>query len=177
MTDPIEGPNRAAADSGDQAKGPIVLRGREGIRFQSQRLAERARRELLILSGDLDPDYYDHVPFIEAVRQLCLRSPHLAVRVLLTDPRAVSLNGHRLIALARQLTSRIAVRRLGDDFKDRQDAFLVADGRAYCVRRLADTPEAVLDLDGPREARLLRAEFEQMWERSHVDSELRRLYL
>lgn len=177
MTDPRERNTEAPGETAPETKGPLTLQGRAEIRAISQRLAEEARRELLIFSVDLDPDCYDQTPFIEALRRLCLGSPHLSVRILLADPKAVVLQGHRLIALARQLTSRIAIRRLADDFKDRQDAFLIADGRGYCLRRLAQGPEAVVDLDGPREARLLRAEFDQMWERCEVDSELRRLFL
>lgn len=158
-------------------KGPVTLSGAEPIRAAVQRLAEDARRELLILSDDLDPDYYDSLPFMEALRRLCLASPQLPVRILLGDPRAVALRGHRLIALARHLSSRIAIRRLGEDSKDRQDAFLVTDGRGYCMRRLAHTAEAVADMDGPRQARLLRAEFDQLWERGDVDRELRRLFI
>lgn len=164
-------------EASDQPKGAVKVLGRTPIRELSQRLAEKARRELLILASDLDPDYYDRAPFVEAVRRLALGSPHQPVRVLLREPRAVALKGHRLIALARQLSSRIAIRRLGEDFRDRQDAFLIADGRGYCLRRLAGAAEAVADLDGPRQARLLRAEFEQMWERGDVDGELRRLFL
>ena len=177
MTNPSESGTRASEETAPEPKGPSTLMGRTEIRALSQRLADQPRRELLIFSVDLDPDCYDQIPFIEALRRLCLGSPHLSVRILLADPQAAVLKGHRLIALARQLTSRIAIRRLAEDFKDRQDAFLIADGRGYCLRRLAQAPEAVVDLDGPREARLLRAEFEQMWERGDEDPELRRLFL
>jgi hypothetical protein len=177
MTEPNGTNPRATDEATDQPQGAVTILGRASIRELSQRLAEQARRELLIFTSDLDPDYYDQAPFVEAVRRLALASPHQPVRVLLRDPRAVALKGHRLIALARQLTSRIAVRRLGEDFKDRQDAFLIADGRGYCLRRSADAAEAVADPDGAQQARLLRAEFEQMWEHGDVDSELRRLHL
>lgn len=177
MTEPSTTDTGPAEDTGEHPGGPITLSGAEPIHAAVQRLAAQARRELLILSGDLDPDYYDSLPFIEAVRRLCLASPQLPVRILLGDPRAVALRGHRLIALARQLSSRIAIRRLGEESKDRQDAFLIADGRGYCVRRVANTAEAIADMDGPRQARLLRAEFDQLWERGDVDSELRRLFL
>ena len=177
MTDPSELDVDVPDEAGDRLKGPVTLVGRLPIRELSQRLVEQARREILIFSEDLDPDYYDQAPFVEALRRLCLGAPPQCVRVLLGDPRAVALRGHRLIGLARQLTSRIAVRHLAEDFKDRPDAFLIADGRGYCVRRLADSAEAVADLNGARQGRLLRAEFEQMWERSDVDIELRRLFL
>ena len=177
MTEPNGTKPEATDEAVDQPQGAVTILGRASIRELSQRLVEQARRELLIFTSDLDPDYYDQAPFVEAVRRLALGSPHQPVRVLLRDPRAVALKGHRLIALARQLTSRIAIRRLGEDFKDRQDAFLIADGRGYCLRRLADAAEAVADPDGASQARLLRAEFEQMWEHGDVDSELRRLHL
>jgi hypothetical protein len=177
MTDPRELDVDVPDEAGDRPEGPVTLLGKLPIRELSQRLVEQARREILIFSGDLDPDYYDQAPFVEALRRLCLGAPPQCVHVLLGDPRAVALRGHRLIALARQLTSRIAVRHLAEEFKDRTDAFLIADGRGYCIRRLAGTAEAVADLNGPRQGRLLRAEFEQMWERSDVDSELRRLFL
>ncbi len=177
MTDLNDINPEVTEEAGDHPEGAVTILGRAPIRELSLRLAEQVRRELLILSSDLDPEYYDQAPFAEALRRLALANPHQSVRVLLRDPRAAALKGHRLITLARQLTSRIAIRRLGEDFKDRQDAFLIADGRAYCLRRLAGSGEAVADLDGPRQARLLRAEFEQMWEHSDVDSELRRLFL
>lgn len=177
MTEPNGTDPQATDEVVDQPQGAVTILGRASIRELSQRLVEQAGRELLIFTSDLDPDCYDQAPFVEAVRRLALGSPHQPVRVLLRNPRAVALKGHRLIALARQLTSRIAIRRLGEDFKDRQDAFLIADGRGYCLRRLADAAEAVADLDGAPQARLLRAEFEQMWEHGDVDSELRRLYL
>jgi len=170
-------PDQPPDQAQDQPKGPLALTNRAAIREISLRLAEQARQEILILSRDLDPAYYDRQPFLNAVRRLALATPHHPVRVLLFEPRTAVTRGHRLIALARQLSSRIGIRRLGADFRDRLDAFLIADGRGYCLRRLADTQEAVADLDGAREARLLRAEFQHLWEHSDESIELRRLHL
>jgi len=164
-------------DTTEEPVGAVTLFGRLPISRISLRLVQQARREVLIFGTDLEPGLYDQEHFVDSLRRLCLASPQMPIRILLRDPRAVAIKGHRLIALARQLTSRIAIRRLAEDFKDRQDAFLIADGRGYCMRRLADTREAVADINGPPQARLLRAEFEQMWERSDVDSELRRLFI
>lgn len=169
--------NQASDRPPDEPKGPLALTNRAAIRDVSLRLAEQARREILILSHDLDPGYYDRQPFLDALRRLALAAPHHPVRALVFEPRAPVTRGHRLIALARQLSSRIEIRRVGDDFRDRPDAFLIADGRGYCLRRLADAQEAVADLDAPREARLLRAEFEHIWEHSDESIELRRLHL
>ncbi|MBK1718668.1 hypothetical protein [Thiocystis violacea] len=158
-------------------KGLITLEGRKDIAEASADMAEQAARELLILSPSLEPALYDREPFPRAVRRLALARANLPVRVLVLDPRAASQTGHRLIELARRLTSRIAIQRLDEDDQARPDAFLVADGRGYIHRRLAANMEAVASFNDPLEARRLRGEFERLWERSRVDSELRRLFI
>jgi predicted GNAT family N-acyltransferase len=157
--------------------GEVILEGRARIQAMSLHLADQARREILILSQDLDPDYYDRAAFIAAMRRLALAAPGLPIRILVREPRVAITRGHRLLGLARQLTSSLSIRRPGKDSRDRPDAFLIADGTGYCRRPLAGLHEAVACLDGRRQARLLRADFEKLWERADEDTELRRLYL
>lgn len=159
------------------SSGPLTVDRRALVREAGVRMASQARRELLLFSRALDPDLYDQAPFLSAVQGLALARPGLSVRVLLFDPRSASQGGHRLIELARRLTSRIAIRCVGADDQDRPDAFLIADERGYIHRRLAATMEAVVDFNNPSEARRLRSAFEQIWERSDVAPELSRLYL
>jgi hypothetical protein len=173
--DPFGAPSPDIA--GTSVHGALVLAGRAAIRDACQSLAQGARRELLIFSRDLDPDFYDQPPFLAEVQRLALATPHVPVRARLFGPKIPVTAGHRMIGLARQLTSRMAFRRVAEDFRDRPDAFLIADGRGYCFRRLADRPEALVDYDAPGEASRMRAGFEHIWERSDVDTELRRLYL
>ena len=158
-------------------EGPQLLTDRGSIRAAGVELAAGARRELLIFSHDLDPDLYDRQDFLTAVQQLALANPWYPVRILLGEPQRALLGGHRLIELSRRLSSRIAVRRVAEDFRNRADAFLIADGTGYCLRRQAERPEAVVEFRGGGPARRLRAEFEQIWEHSDEDTELRRLYL
>jgi hypothetical protein len=97
--------------------------------------------------------------------------------MLLFEPvRAVGA-GHRLIELGRTLCSRIGMRRVAEDFRHRVDAFLIVDGSGYCLRHLADRHEALVEFAAPGAAARLRAEFEQIWELSSEDVELRRLTL
>ncbi|MTW21602.1 hypothetical protein [Allochromatium palmeri] len=155
----------------------LTLTGSQDIAGISADMAARARRELLIYGPTLDPVLYDQAPFLEAIRRLALERPGLCVRVMVFDPRAASQSGHRLIELARRLTSRIAIQRVADEDRDRLDAFLVVDERRYVRRRLADRLEAIADYDDPPAARRLVQEFERLWERSSVDAELRQLFI
>jgi hypothetical protein len=157
--------------------GPQLLTDRGTIRAAGIALAAGARRELLIFSPDLEPDLYDQRDFLAAVRQLALARPWHPVRILVGEPQRAVLAGHRLIELSRRLNSRIAIRRVAEDFRDRADAFLIADGKGYCLRRLAERPEALMESQAPGQARRLRAEFQQIWEHSDEDTELRRLHI
>lgn len=161
----------------DTTTGSLKLDSRTLIRDTSAELASRARRELLLLSRRLDPELYDHRPFLDAVERLALARPNLAVRILVFDPRGASQSGHRLVELTRRLTSRIAIRRVGEDDQDRLDAFLIGDERDSLRRQAADAWEAVADFDNPLAARRLRTDFESLWERSDADPEFRRLLI
>jgi hypothetical protein len=156
---------------------PLALDSGTLIREASEQMASQARRELLLFGHTLDPDLYNRRAFVSAVKRLALSRPHLPVRILTFDPQRSGRHGHRLIEMARQLTSRIAIRRVTLEDQERLDAFLIADERGYIRRRLADTMNAICDFNAPGEARRLKAEFEQIWTRADADPELRRLFI
>lgn len=160
-----------------ETAGPILLHGQSAIRSAIARMADQARRELWIFSHDLDAPLYDQEPFLDSVRRTALRSADRPVRVLLYEAEPAVRNGHRLIELARHLSSRIGIRRVPTELQQRTEAYLLADGRGYLLRRLADVYEATADFHAPLEARRLREQFEGIWEVAEADPELRRLYL
>ncbi|NCC29140.1 MAG: hypothetical protein EOM22_13635 [Gammaproteobacteria bacterium] len=157
--------------------GPRMLATRAAIRDAGIAIAQGARRELLLFDHSLDLDLYNTEAFIEAVKRLALAQPDSPVRALLSHPDRRNQSGSRIVVLAQRLTSRIAIRRLADDTPDRPDAFLIGDRRAYLKRPSAEGSEGVADMHGRREARRLRADFEQMWEHAEADIEVRRLHL
>jgi hypothetical protein len=157
--------------------GRLRLARSQEIAGVSAHLAAQARRELLIHDPRLEPAIYDQTPFLQAVKQLALARPGLCVRVLLSDPRAAAQDGHRLIELARRLTSRIAIQRVADEDQGVLDALLIVDATGYVRRRLVDGMEAIADYDDSPAARRWRLEFEERWERSSTDTELRQLFI
>jgi hypothetical protein len=160
-----------------ETAGPLALHDQSTVRAAGIAMAEQARRELWIFSHDLDAPLYDHEPFLDAVRRTALQSADTPVRVLLYEAEPAVRNGHRLIELARHLSSRIGIRRVPTELQQRTEAYLLADGRGYLLRRLADVYEATADFHAPPEAHRLREQFEGIWEVAEADPELRRLYL
>lgn len=157
--------------------GSLSLENTQEIRDTGCSMASQTRRELLLFGQTLDAELYDHRAFLAPLQRLALSHPHLPVRVLTADPRRTARNEHRLIDLARTLTSRIEIRRICTEDQERVDAFLVADECGYITRRLADTMVAMCDFHAPGEARRLKAEFDQIWSRATSDPNLRRLFI
>jgi len=168
---------QASSLHADSAQGPLRLDSRARMREVGIELAEQARRELLLFAPRLDADLYDQAPFLETVRRLALANPHQPVRILVAEARAIARDGHRLIELARHLSSRIALREIDERDQERRDAFLIVDARGYLYRQIAASHKAVAEMNGRRTARRLREEFNQLWEIARESSELRRLYL
>ena len=157
--------------------GRLRLANRQEIAGICAHMSAQARRELLIHDPALDPAVYDQGPFLQAVKRLALARPGLCVRALLQESRAAIQCGHRLLELARRLTSRIAIQCVADEDRDQLDAILIVDATGYVRRRLTDTADAVADYDDPPTARRWQLKFEECWERSRVDTELRQLFI
>ena len=157
--------------------GPIPLGDRAAIRDTGLFMASQAARELRIFSRDLDAVLYDHQDFLAAVRRLSLTRRELPVRVLAFEAQTAVRRGHRLIELARQLTSKIAIRRVPADYEQNTEAYLLADDRGYVLRPIADVWAGTADFCDPLQGRRLGAEFERIWELSDTHPELRRLFI
>jgi len=149
-----------------ETPGTLRLQDLAAVRAASDLMAAQAARELRIFSRDLDAAVYDHEGFLESVRRLALRSQHSTVEILLFDAERAVHEGHRLIALTRQLPSRIQIRRIPAEFHRRLVAYLIADDEGYLLRPLAEAFEGRTDFSAPMQVRHLRSEFDHIWERS-----------
>ncbi len=141
-------------------------------------MATQATRSLSILTSDLEPRLYDREPVLAAIRRLAINlRGQLPVRILLIDAESVVSRGHRLLELARTLTSGVQIRAVPEAFMPRCDFFIVADAKGYCLRRRTDPDHSLIDFAGTATARRLSRAFETIWEQGEVHQGLRRLFL
>lgn len=138
-------------------------------------LARQARRTLEVVSRHLDPRLFDTPEFAAAVQRLALGLRRARVRLLVQDIGPVLRDGHRLVALARRLPTFVQVRVPGPQFRDFNQAFLVADGVGYLHRELADRYEGTASFHDPLAARGLLRQFEPLWASADPDPNLREL--
>lgn len=161
----------------EAAASPITLDSLNDAREMAVELVSAARREVHLYSPDLEPRLYDQPPFLHALRAFAIAGPRGRVSILTRDSGPAISRGHRLIELARRLTTCIEIRRTPDDMPERPDAFLVVDRRAVLHRPFWTRYEGTASADDPLQARLLVKEFEALWATATPDPDLRRLYL
>lgn len=140
-------------------------------------LVSQAVRSLEIFSRDLEAETYDQPAFLEGVKALALRSPHVRIRILMQNPSRVVRDGHRLVEMARRLSSFIEIRRPSHDYREYSEAFMIVDGTGVLHRRLADRYEGLGSFRQPLRARELANFFDEVWQRAAPHPELQRLYL
>lgn len=173
-------------DRGAQVPGKSVLGGSdrefevdrvEPLREVALELAAQARRTLDIVTRQLDPPLFDREDFVEAVKRLALSSRRAEIRVLLLDPATVATRGHRLVHLAQRLTTFIQLRVPPAEYREFNEAWIVADGAGYAYRRFSDRYEATVNFHDPRQSLRLTNRFDEIWQRANPDPNLRRLHL
>ncbi|MCW8906462.1 MAG: acyltransferase [Sedimenticola sp.] len=160
-----------------ESRERLILHQRSEFRQAIELMAQQASRSIDILTYDLDKPVYDQAGFLEAVKQLALRTPGLSIRILLQQSEKVQKEGHRLIDLARRVTSRIEIRRPHADYIDHPENFIVVDRTGYVRRSQPDRYEGEANFCHPLESKLLSEFFTEVWDKSEVESTLRRLYL
>jgi predicted GNAT family N-acyltransferase len=160
-----------------ESRGLLSLRSRDDNREPVVRMVQQGQRSLYLFSPNLDPRIFNTPEFIEAVKQLALANTRSKVYILIIDPSAVVSRGHRIVELARRLSSHIFIHRADEEDHDRIDSFMIVDEVGLVRRAHNDRFEGAAEFNNPGEARLLLKTFNEAWERSQPEPELRRLHL
>ncbi len=157
---------------------PLLSTTREQARDAVLAVLAGARREVALLTRDLDPDVLEHGDVIDALKRIALSGPNARIRILIQDPGRASAECPRLVALAHRLSSVFAFRMPVEEI-DRQYAgcYAVNDRDACFERPLAIRFDGEGDRHAPARAAQLRASFNAIWERSDPAVEMRRLDL
>ena len=155
----------------------LTLQGLEDNIVAVDTMASQARRTFDLFTRDLEPRLYDREPFYQALRQLAISSRNAEIRILVMDSDRVVKEGHRLINLGRRLSTYINFRKVAEDYRELPYSFLVADGRGYLYRSLAIQYEGEADFNNPYRAKELSREFEEIWQHSQPDPNLRQLHI
>ena len=133
----------------------------------------QANRSIRIFTRDLDPLLYDRESVVDACKRLALRSRYSRIEILAFDTKRIIHRGHRLVELARTLSSSIEIRRPEKQYEKYLHAFITFDEIGYVYRTYADRYDGIANYNDPRETREFEKLFKEIWARSHVDAEFR----
>jgi hypothetical protein len=142
-------------------------------------LAKQARFSLNLFSRDLDPRVFDNVEFERCIFNLARMHQSADIRILVNDSSRAIKQGHCLIRLAQKLTSSVFIHNPAREHSGELSTFMVADnvGLLHRPRSTSHNYEAVVNFMSPQRAGELNDYFNEMWERSTPDSQIRRLYI
>lgn len=150
---------------------------RNEVILACQQMSSQAKFRLDIVSRDLEPAVFDNENYYNAVKQLARRSSKSKIRILIQNSEHIIKYGHCLIELSRRLSSYIDIRLQGEDFREFNEAWLIADDCGWIRRPLADRFKGECHFNSPREVQERSKQFSLMWDKSVGDPNLRRLHL
>ncbi len=160
-----------------KGENDISLGSRDEVKVINIAMAQQTSRTIDIISRHLDPAIFDTPDFIDAIKKLSISSKFTKIRILIKDSDPMTKNGHRLTDLIQQLTSSIEVRKISEEYKSYGEAFTLFDGKAVIYLRHSDRYEGLANFNRPRLALELSNFFNEVWEHSAPDANLRRLHL
>ena len=140
-------------------------------------LVSQAAKTIDIFTRDMASRVYDDAKFIAAARDLIVRNDKTRVRILIIDPDKSIKHGHRIIELARRLSSSIDIRHVHVDYRADSQSYLIADGRGILHRKLASRYEAIVNFNNPLWGRELLNHFNEIWEHSQPILDFKRLHI
>ncbi len=146
-------------------------------RLATLAMLRHSRRTVLITSRDLDPPIYDDGEICTAIKNFIIANPRARVRILLQNSSGLFQREHRLVLLAQQLSSFIAIRLPRAENANYNHAWFLADERGLIYRKLADRYEGTVCFNDPGQGGDLARSFDFIWETAEPHPGLRRLHI
>lgn len=140
-------------------------------------LISQARRSIDIYTHELDPKIYNQTRCVDAIKSFILNNTSARVRILIRKPNRTIKSGHRLITLARHLSSYIAIRVIHEDYSGLPDAFLLVDQRGILHLLEGDRYDGLCNFNNPRQAVELSHRFTEVWNHSTEIADFRQIHI
>jgi hypothetical protein len=155
----------------------IRLEGIEDFCKAERLLISQAKREVFILTPDLEPERFNEPEFASALSAFVRRSRFTDLRILVADPAIAIRWGHHVVTLGRRLTSNLKIRQLTGDDARRPEAWMVVDDIGMLRRDGHEGFSGVMNPKAIPHAQKARRDFIDMWERSSEIKDFRQLHL
>jgi predicted GNAT family N-acyltransferase len=154
--------------------GPVKIADLESAIFMTAAIIQRARRQLVIHSQDLDPAIWSAPVVQRALRRFAVTRHDKQARIVLHDVLAFRQSRSPLITLAQRLPSVFQFREpIEPGDQSIASACLFNDAGDYYFRLLGNSHHGEAALALPAHSRIHEARITQLWERCADCAELR----
>ena len=140
-------------------------------------MAQQSHRLIQIISRHLDAQIYDDNDFITALIKLVRDGRRSEIQILTHDSMPAVKSSHSLIDLHQRLSSHIHIRQIHNDHKNFNQALFLVDEIAYIYRPLSDRFEAKANYNNALQSKQYINLFNEIWQISEPDPQVRRLNL
>jgi len=138
-------------------------------------LLQQARRQIYILTPDLEFGFYDQPMLVDQLSALLRHSRYTQAKVLIGDIKPAVGRSHALRDLAERLPSKIQMRVVNKDYPSSDNAWLLADNSGLMFRKDPHLYKGFVSFQHPARNQQLQQEFQRMWDYAFESPELRRL--
>lgn len=170
-------PRPLLRDISDEERQRVGIEGIEEFRDKAVMLVNRAQREIRIFSLRLEQGIYSNNGFCDAIYAFATSHPLARVRILVKDIAQVVRNTNQLHELCLRLPSRIQMRKLDAKEESLHTEFMLIDRTGILYKQEPERFVGYVVPHAPLEAVELLEEFDNLWEQSELDPELRRLHI
>lgn len=140
------------------------LRTREELRAGMLELIGAARADLAIAAPALDASLFSGSDLGSAIAHFLTRRAANRVRIVVEDTEHMLATSTRIVELARRLSDKLFIRRLGEVHHGMDEMFMVADRKACLAQHDVHVIDATLDIGTPRLAAPFALRFEELWD-------------
>lgn len=136
-------------------------------------LISQASSLVSIYSERLCPEIYDSAEVIKACHQFVLKNSRSKIHILVDETRPLTQHSHRLLALSHKHSSSIFFKKTDDSCKNRKDEFCCIARSAYFKLSSSQHFQGTCNFSDSLVTGNLLSFFDDAWERSSPDPELR----
>jgi len=137
------------------------------------RLFEQAQVSIKIYSHSLCPALFNSGTVIDACEQFCLKNHRSQIQIIVEETRQVTQISHRLLSLAHKHSSSIFLKKMKADTPKRNDDYVCIDRSAYFQLPSSQHYESICNFSDANRTAVFLTHFNDAWDVSFVDPELR----
>lgn len=154
-----------------------LLDGLSDFKQHSLQLVGASRRQLAILTRDLDAPLYNTTEFVQAVSTLARSSRYSQVQILVKDTQPALAQSHQLIRLAQRLSQKIQIKKMSFAPENSDMGFMLCDSDKVLYKNDDGAYKGFANYQALREVKQLREQFNYCWQYGKEEPEFKRLSL